>query len=531
MATIPAPLAKLGQTVRGFSMAQRTIALIGVAVLALGTVALVTFASQPKLAPLFTGLSAEDASGIVEQLKADSIPYELTGSGGTILVPEENVYDSRLKAAAAGLPSAGTSGYSLLDEMGVTSSEFQQSITYKRALEGELASTIGAMDGITMASVKLAIPEQTVFVDAVTDPTASIFVQTKPGTTLGTNQVQAIGHLTASAVDGLKPEDVSVVDAAGNLLSTAGAGVDGGAEQQSADYEARMAGIVQQMLDKVVGPGRASVAVAADVSLESAERTEETFTKPDGNPALTESSQEEEYEGSGGAGAGVLGPDNIAVPDSSSGEGSFNSSQKERTNAVNKVTENRMIPSGVLNRQSVSVVLDESVARGLDIEDLTAMVSAAAGIDAERNDSVNVSVLPFNTDAATAAQDALNQAADAADAERAAQLLRTLVIGGAVVLVVVAIVVALLLARRGKQRRELVDLGELHQMTPLPAVSVEGLGSETVTLSQIPAAQSTTSAPAAPQRSKREELSALAANDPAKLAEHLRAVMDEKGEI
>src|SRR5699024_8094619 len=114
-------------------------------------------------------------------------------------------------------------------------------------------------------------------------------------------------------VDGLKPEDVSVVDAAGNLLSTAGAGVDGGAEQQSADYEARMAGIVQQMLDKVVGPGRASVAVAADVSLESAQRTEETFTKPDGDPALTESSQEEEYEGSGGAGAGVLGPDNIAV--------------------------------------------------------------------------------------------------------------------------------------------------------------------------------------------------------------------------
>jgi len=530
VATIPAPLAKLGQTVRGFSIAQRTIALIGVAVLALGTVALVTFASQPKLTPLFTGLSAEDASGIVEQLKADSIPYELTGSGGTILVPEENVYDSRLKAAAAGLPSAGTSGYSLLDEMGVTSSEFQQNITYKRALEGELASTIGAMEGITMASVKLAIPEQTVFVDAAADPTASIFVQTKPGTTLGANQVQAIGHLTASAVDGLKPEDVSVVDAAGNLLSTAGAGVGGGAEQQSADYEARVAGIVQEMLDKVVGPGRASVAVAADVSLESAERTEETFTSPDGNPALTETSQEEEYEGSGGAGAGVLGPDNIAVPDSTSGEGSFNSTQKERTNAVNKVTENRVVPSGILNRQSVSVVLDESVAQGLDIEDLTAMVSAAAGIDAERKDTVNVSVLPFNTDAAAAAQDALSQAAEAAEAERTAQLVRTLVIAGAAVLVVVLLIVVALMARRGKQRRELVDLGELQQMTPLPAASVDGLGSETVTLSQIPAPAVPPVTPHTPQRVKREELSALAASDPAKMAEHLRAMMDDKAE-
>ena len=533
MATMPKALVKLGESIRGFTLAQRTIAVIGLAIVVLGTIGLVSFANQPKMTPLFTGLSAEDASGIVEQLQADAVPYEITGAGGTILVPQENVYEARLKAATAGLPTAGAGGYSLLDQMGVTASEFQQDVTYKRALEGELASTIMALDSVSMASVKLAIPEQTVFVDSATTPTASIFVQPKPNTTLTADQVQAIVHLTSAAVDGLKPADISVVDSNGTLLSAAGVGVEGSAGKQASEYEQRVGSMIQTMLDRVVGPGNATVAVAADVSLESAERTEESFSAPKDNPVLAEKSKKEDYQGSGGGEAGVLGPDNIAVPSGEAKDGTFTSSETDRTNAVNKVTENRLVPSGNLNRQSVSVALDAQAASGLDVQELTAMISAAAGIDTERKDTINVSVLPFSTESATAAQNALTEASDAAKAARDAELLRTLVIAGSIVLVLVLLAVYLLLRRRNRRSSELVDLGELQDLRSLretsAAVSVMA-DTPTTTISQIPATVSTPHVRQLDAQTKREELSALAAQNPAKMAQHLRSLMDSKGD-
>lgn len=529
MAAVPAPLGKMVDSVRGFSLAQRTIMIIGIAILVMGGIAFATFLNQPKMTPLYSGLAPEDASGIVEQLKTDGVPYELTGGGGTILVPDASVYDARLKAAAAGLPSSGTNGYSLLDQMGVTSSEFQQSVTYKRALEGELASTIQAMDGVKLASVKLAVPEQTVFVASKTNPTASIFVETKPGTTLTRDQVQSVVHLTSAAVDGLKPEDVSVVDSAGNLLSAAGVGITGGADQQASDYETRVAGSIQGMLDRVVGPGNATVAVAAEMSLESAERTEETFTDPEGSPALSESAKEENYEGngSGGPSAGVLGPDNIAVPENANGTGTFTSTDNQRTNAINKVTENRMIPSGTLQRQTVSVAVNDASARNLNMAQLTEMISNAAGISAARNDQVSVTVVPFNMDAAAAAQSELAAAAAAEAAVRNAALQRQLIYAGVAGLALILAAVYALYVRRNKQKREPIDLGELQDYPSLSAVPLENPNPETVALTNVVLPPPVTTFPIS-HNVKREELSALAASDPARMADYLRTVMDDK---
>lgn len=527
MAGIPAPLGKMVDSVRGFNLAQRTIMIIGIAILVMGGIALATFLNQPKMTPLYSGLAPEDAAGIVEQLKTDGVAYELTGGGGTIMVPEASVYDARLKAAAAGLPSAGTTGYSLLDQMGVTSSEFQQSVTYKRALEGELASTIQAMDGVKLASVKLAIPEQTVFVASKTNPTASIFVETKPGSTLTRDQVQSVVHLTSASVDGLKPEDVSVVDAAGNLLSAAGTGLTGGVDQQASDYETRVAGSIQGMLDRVVGAGNSTVAVAAEMSLESAERTEESFTDPEGSPALTETLKEENYEGSGGPSAGVLGPDNIAVPENANGTGTFTSKDNQRTNAVNKVTENKKIPSGTLQRQTVSVAVNESAARNLNMAQLTEMVSNAAGISAERKDQVSISVVPFNTDAAAAAQEQLAAAAAAETAVRNAALQRQLIYAGVAALALILAAAYALYVRRNKQRREPIDLGELQDYPSISAVPLENPNPETVALANVVLPPPVTTFPIS-HNVKREELSALAASDPAKMADYLRSVMDDK---
>ena len=219
---ITSAFGRFAGTVGKFSIAQRTIAVIGIAVLVLGVTAFATWALKPSYSPLFSGLAAADASAIVEQLRTDGVPYQITEGGGTILVPEDKVYDERMKSASAGIPSSTTGGYSLLDQMGVTSSEFQQSVTYKRAMEGELASTIASLDGVKTASVHLAIPEKTVFVSKTANPTASVFVDTKNGVTLGREQVQAIVHLTSASVEGMAPTDVAVIDAKGNVLSIVG---------------------------------------------------------------------------------------------------------------------------------------------------------------------------------------------------------------------------------------------------------------------------------------------------------------------
>lgn len=541
MANVPAPLAKLGATLRGFTIGQRTIAIIGVAVLVLGAIALGTYLTQPKYSPLFSGLEGSDASAIVDQLKTDGVPYELTNGGSTIMVPQENVYDARLKAAAAGMPTAGTgqAGYSLLDNMGVTSSEFQQSVTYKRALEGELAKTVEALDGVKMASVKLAIPEETVFVDSKVDPTASIFVETTPGTTLTRDQVQSVVHLASAAVDGLKPDNVAVVDSAGTLLSAVGVGATGGVDAQSSDYEERIAASVQGMLDRVVGRGNATVAVAADMSMESAQRKEESFTDPDGKPALTESTKTENYAGGAGSEAGVLGPDNIAVPENANGDGTFTSKNSDRTNAVNKVTEDRTIPAGTLKRQTISVALDANAAPGLDVKQVTDMIGAAAGVDAKRGDLVSVNLIPFSATDATAAQDALAAANADAEAARQAELTRTLVIAGAAVLALLLILAVILFRRRNRQNREPLDIGEFHEYEPLKDTfqSLDAPSTTSIPSVQVPAAVAApipvpvpghgfgTDANAAQQRS---DLDAMAASDPAMMADYLRTVMDDR---
>lgn len=528
--------ARMGATVRGFSIAQRTIAVIGIAVLVLGVVALSTWAAKPAYSPLFSGLSGEDASVIVEQLQTDGVPYELTNGGGTILVPEASVYDQRLKSAAAGLPSSSTGGYSLLDEMGVTSSEFQQSVTYKRALEGELAATVSALDGVQNATVRLAIPEETVFVSEQGEPTASVFIETENGVTLSSDQVQAVTHLTSASIDGMDAANVAVIDSEGNVLSAVGVGATGSADKQASDYEERIQASVQSMLDRVVGPGNATVAVAADMNNESAERVEETFTSPENEPALNESTTTEQYEGNGGPAAGVLGPDNIAVPDGEGGAGTFNMEESTRNNAVNKVTESRMIPAGEIDRQTVSVALDQGAANGLNVEEITALVASAAGINADRGDAVTVEMLPFNNAGAAEAAEALAAAEEARAAELRAQLMETAIITLGVLLVL--IIALIIYARKSRrQSREPLDLGELQEIHP--AVGPGG-GTALATGSEFPlivepATASIDAVPMPVLRSgdeamdrKRADIEALAERDPAKTAEYLRSLMDDR---
>lgn len=516
---------RIGDSIRGFSIAQRVIAIIGVAVVALGITGLTMWASQPAYTPLFSGLQATDASSIVDQLRTDGVPYQLTDGGGTILVPQQKVYDERLKAASAGLPTSNTGGYSLLDKMGVTSSEFQQSVTYKRAMEGELGSTISAMKGVKTASVRLAIPQDTVFVSEKKDPTASVFVETQNGVTLSADQVQAVVHLTSAAITGMKPTDVAVIDASGTVLSAVGSGAVGGADKQAGDYENRVKTAVQDMLDKVVGPGNATVAVAADVSTESAQRTEESYTTPTNAPSLSETTQSETYTGSGGSAAGVLGPDNIAVPNGTNGNGTFNSQSATKDNAVDKVTEQRTIPAGAVNRQTVSVALNKDAVGGVSANEIRNLVNAAAGIDVKRGDSVSVEMVNFSKAGATEAAKAIKEAKDAAAADQLTGIIRTSIIGAAIL---AAVIIVFALIRRSRKRAaedtlEAADTVEL-DAAAFPIALEQAPPTVPMQLDPLP----DPSAPELEAERRRAEIEALAERDPQKTAEFLRNLMDER---
>jgi flagellar M-ring protein FliF len=545
-ARVQSALGRLIAVIREFTVAQRTLAIIGTVGVVVGAIALGAWLMKPTYSPLFSGLSGTDASAIVEQLKTDGVDYQLADGGSTILVPEANVDKERLAAAAAGLPGDKTAGYSLLDNMGVTSSEFQQTVTYKRALEGELSKTIEGLDGVRTASVKLAIPQQTVFVSDKANPTASVFLDLKPGVTLGKEQVKAVTHLVSASVDGMSPDDVAVVDADGQVLSSVGGQQADGTTSVAGDYETKTSAAIQAMLDKVVGVGNATVVVTADVSQESAQRTQETYSTPTGSPAYSESVQQSGSGSSGsGAGsgqAGVLGPDNIAVPNGT-GSGSTGSgaagggpSSTVRDNAVDKTVETRTIPAGELSKQAVSVAVNSDKVK-VPASTISSMVAAAAGIDKKRGDVVSVQKVSFAKAAAADAKSAIAGQQSAESDQNMTQIITTGIIAGAVVLGLFLVLTVLMRAGRRRAEQTALALGELEVNPLLPPDS----GAPAVLAGAQPGRRDAAPAPAsiapAPEPLPveiggvdrvRASVEALAGSDPERTAEYLRSLMDDR---
>lgn len=521
-AQMQAALGKLTGAVKEFSTAQRTLAIIGVAVLVLGGVALSSWLSRPALSPLFTSLSGADAAAVVEELDAQGVQYELADGGSTVMVPASQIYAQRINLAAAGIPAnSDGAGYSLLDDMPMTSSEFQQEKTYQRALEGELARTIGAMDGVESATVRLAMPQETVFTETAGEPTASVFVRTRAGSTLGADQVQAITHLVAAGIPEMAPTDVAVVDASGQVLSAVGTGTTGLSGGEVSDYEERVRSSVQTLLDRVIGPGRSAVTVTAELDFDESQRTTETFDATKDTPPLASSTKTEEYTGTDQTATGVLGPDEDVVgPDGTGQGGAYKSTSEDVTNAINKTTEVVKAAPGAVQRQSIAVVVDSEAAAGLDLTELQATVAAAAGVDTTRGDTLALQAAAFDTTAAQDAAAALAAADAAAKADAQNTLIRQAAIGG--VVLIVLIVIGILMARRSrKSRREAVDLGVLPVLDGQGGATAQLEGLDVDALPVLPPAPLPTTPD--PLAIKRAEISALADEQPEEVADLLRS--------
>jgi flagellar M-ring protein FliF len=407
----------------------------GLLALAGAVLAVTLWSSQGDYRPLFTGLSDKDGGAVIGQLAALQVPYKHE-AGGTILVPANQVYELRMKLAAAGLPKGGNGnavGFELMDKSSIGQTQFAERLNFQRALEGELARTITAMPDVADARVHLAIPQQNGFFREQQKPSASVMLTLRGGRTLDRAQVAGIVHLVSNAVPELNPKAVSVLDQTGALLSQAGADPASGLDSLQLQYKQQVeAGLnkrIFDLLEPVVGRDNLRSTVTADVDFSQTEATAEEYRPNQGanTQASVRSSQTTEQTNANAAlptgvpGAATNQPpvpatapiNGASAPlQAAQGGGGANSSRREQvTNyELDKTVRVTRGAVGNVKRLNAAIVVNHRTltdAKGKtttqpvsadEIARLTDLVKEAMGFSAERGDSVKIVTAPFVVD-------------------------------------------------------------------------------------------------------------------------------------
>ncbi|MET4421023.1 flagellar M-ring protein FliF [Bradyrhizobium sp. JR18.2] len=365
--------------------------------------------TTPQMTTLFTDLSVEDSSGIIKDLERQGIQFELRNEGSIIMVPKDKVTRLRMKLAEGGLPKGGGVGYEVFDKsdaLGTTS--FVQNINHLRALEGELARTIRAIDRIQAARVHLVLPERPLFSREAPEPSASIVVRVRGS--LEAQQIRAIRHLVASAVNGLKPQRVSIVDEAGSLLAD-GAATDPeqavGDERRTA-FEKRIRKQVEDIVSSVVGSGRARVQLSADFDFNKITQTSDKFD-PEGRVLRSSQTREESSLTADNNGQVTV---NNELPGNQQNSGPTAKDQSKKTEETNnyeisRTTKTEVTEAGRVNRISVAVLVDGIYSKNdkgelaytdrtkEQLDRIATLVRSAIGFDQKRGDQVEVVNLRF----------------------------------------------------------------------------------------------------------------------------------------
>jgi flagellar M-ring protein FliF len=396
-----------------------------IAAMAAVTVALIGFfvvvgmrVSAPTMAPLFTELSLEDSNRVAKELETQGIPFELRADGSTILIPKDHVTRTRMRLAETGLPRGGAVGYEIFDKtdtLGTTS--FVQNVNHLRALEGELARTIRSLDRVSAARVHLVIPERQLFQRDRQDPSASIVLRVR--SQLDQPQVRAIRHLVASAVRGLKPERVSIVDEQGRLLAdgvgASEAGVAPLLDERNVAYEQRLKSQIESIVSSVVGPGRTRVTVSAELDYTRVQQTSDRFDPESRVVRSTQSREEAAQSNQGQQEQGVTVGNQLPGNNQQQGQqqqGATADSNRKSEEVVNyeisRTTRTEVTEPGRIKRLSVAVLVDGNYKKGAnekettyeprpqeEIDRITALVRSAIGFDERRGDRVEVVNLRF----------------------------------------------------------------------------------------------------------------------------------------
>lgn len=401
---------------------QRIALIAGVVISIALLVGFIIWSQQTPYSVLFSNLQSNDASSIVDKLKTQKIPYQVTDGGKAILVPTSVVNETRLMLAGAGLPAQGVVGFEIFDKtnpLGMT--DFLQQVDYQRALEGELTRTIEQINGVSQASVSIVLPQSSLYTSTQASATAAVTLALTPGTTLDPGQVKAVMHLVASSVQGLKPNDVTIVDTNGNNLSDMvnSASLANGVTPSSLgtaldvqhQYEANLDAQVQTMLSTVLGPGKSVVRVNATLNWDQIQQDSTTYGPQPGVIGSQNINNISSNGNSGNPPSGVPGTTSnlVPTPTSTPGTGTGNTYTQSQSNTVynvSQVVQHLQKAPGGITRLTVAVFLDGTYPAAT-ITSIQQAVANAIGLDAVRGDQITVSAIPFNRSVDIAAQNAL----------------------------------------------------------------------------------------------------------------------------
>ena len=422
-------LAKLAAQLRDIwnqlGASQRVSIVSATLVVAGGLVALALWSSRAEYALLYGRLSETESSKVIAALDDAKVPYKIGSGGGSILVPSDKVYLMRMQLAGRGIPRGDGVGFEIFDKPNFGISDFVQRANYIRAVQGELARTIGQLDEVESARVMIVLPENRLLLDKDKHPTASVFVHVHGNTPLQPQSINSIRFLVANSVEGLKPNNVTVVDNLGNVLSENNendslTGLTSTQLTARRNLEQYLAKKAQDMLEKVLGPGQAIVRVSADINFDTVTRTDEKFD-PDGQVIRTQTKNDENNDtttsgssmGPAGISSNTSTETNVVAQTSNT---PVNNTKNRKTTStveyeIGKSVSNLMQAAGGIKRLSCAVTIASHVeGQGAErkvvsrspeeLEKLRRIVQSAVGIEAgansTRGDQLTLEELPFN---------------------------------------------------------------------------------------------------------------------------------------
>ena len=401
---------------------QKKIALV---LLISGSVAgfyyVMSWSAQPDFKVLYSGLKADDAGNVIEQLKKEKIVYKLSSDGSAIMIPNEKIYETRMLLASSGLPQGGGIGFELFDNSKLGMTEFVQNVNYQRALQGELARTINQFEEIESSRVHIVMSRKSLFIEDGEPATASVVVKLHPGTSLKNKKVQGITYLVSSSISGLDPKNVTVVDSYGNMLAGlnteenfGSSGSNQLAFQES--IERKLENSIKTMLNSALGPDKSIVRVSCLVNFKRYERTEEKFL-PENKVVRSEQNQKQVTSKPTKIPMGTPGQRSYTTPagnllKTNKDDVIFESEDQSANYEIGKVTSHIIEPTGEIQKVSAAVLVDGSYimvkkAKGKEereyvprskeeMEKIEALVKRAVNFDPDRNDLVEVVNIPFN---------------------------------------------------------------------------------------------------------------------------------------
>ena len=425
-------LLQLQNLFKSISIGKRIALLILAVGFVAGFVFLMNWAGNPEFHPLYTNLDANDAGTILNRLKEQKIPYRLSANGSTILIPQEKIYEIRMELASEGLPHGGSIGFELFDNTKLGMTEFAQNVNYQRALQGELVRTINGFEEVDSCRVHIVMPEKSLFLKDEEPASASVVLRLRHGKWLTQQQVQGIVHLVSSSVSRMGPDNVTVVDSNGRLLtgSTDPSGIATLSADQleyQAQVERKLENRLLTMLEKALGANRAIVRVSCALNFKQHEMTEERFL-PENQVVRSEQLFNETARDADPIPQGIPGIQSN-LPESSpaqnqttEGENATFAKKESTVNyEIGKLTSRTLDPVGGIERVSVAVMVDGTyrsnpIENGepewtyvpRSAEELTKienLVKSAVNFVADRGDKVEVVNIPFETNQMAPAED------------------------------------------------------------------------------------------------------------------------------